>query len=54
MEERYSGGRDQDSLEMLDTYPDPLKDSYLHFDLRLGNLIVDGGEILGWQGSGFT
>jgi hypothetical protein len=30
---------------MLD--PDPLKDSYLHFDLRLGNLIVDGGEILG-------
>jgi hypothetical protein len=47
MEERYSGGRDPDSLEMLD--PDPLKDSYLHFDLRLGNLIVDGGEILGWQ-----
>ncbi len=47
MEERYSGGRDPDSLEMLD--PDPLKDSsYLHFDLRLGNLIVDGGEILGW------
>jgi hypothetical protein len=47
MEERYSGGRDPDSLEMLD--PDPLKDSYLHFDLRLGNLIVDGGEILGRQ-----
>jgi hypothetical protein len=54
MEERYrySGGRDTDSLEMLD--PDPLKNSYLHFDLRLGNLIVDGGEILGWQASGFT
>jgi hypothetical protein len=39
MEERYSGGRDLD----------PLKDSYLHFDLRLGNLIVDRGEILGRQ-----
>jgi hypothetical protein len=52
MEERYSGGRDPDSLEMLD--PDPLKDSYLHFDFRLGNLIVDRGEIVGWQGSGFT
>ncbi len=47
MEERYSGGRDPDSLEMLD--PDPLKDSYLHFDFRFGNLIVDGGEILGRQ-----
>ncbi len=39
MEERYSGGR----------HPDSLKDSYLHFDLRLGNLIVDRGEILGRQ-----
>ncbi len=54
MEERYSGGRDPDSLEMLDPDPDPLKGSYLHFHLRLGNLIVDGGEILGRQGSGFT
>jgi hypothetical protein len=47
MEERYSGDRDPNSLEMLD--PDPLKDGYLHFDLRLSNLIVDGGEILGRQ-----